>query len=59
MPFNPQRHHRHSIRLKGWDYRSAGLYYVTIVTKENACLFGNVECGRVVLNEVGKIVEGE
>ncbi len=59
MPFDPQRHHRHSIRLKGWDYRSAGIYYVTIVTKGNVYLFGNVECGRVVLNEVGKIVEDE
>jgi REP-associated tyrosine transposase len=59
MPFDPQRHHRHSIRLKGWDYRSACIYYVTIVTKENACLFGNVECGRVVLNGIGKIVEEE
>ncbi len=32
MPkFDPQKHHRRSIRLKGYDYASAGAYYVTIV----------------------------
>jgi putative transposase len=24
------RHHRHSIQLKGYDYASAGAYFVTI-----------------------------
>jgi REP element-mobilizing transposase RayT len=43
MPkFDPKIHHRKSIRLKGFDYSSAGAYYVTIVTWHRDCLFGEV-----------------
>jgi hypothetical protein len=31
--YNPKIHHRRSIRLKGYDYAQAGLYFVTICTK--------------------------
>jgi len=34
MPYDPQKHHRRSIRLKGYDYGSPGAYFVTICTKE-------------------------
>lgn len=37
--FDPQRHHRHSIRLPGWDYRSQAYYFVTICTYERQHLF--------------------
>jgi hypothetical protein len=30
MKFDPQKHHRRSIRLKDYDYSQAGAYYVTI-----------------------------
>jgi putative transposase len=30
MAYNPQRHHRKSIRLKGYDYAQAGVYFITI-----------------------------
>lgn len=33
MKYNPQKHHRRSIRLKGYDYHNAGAYFVTICTK--------------------------
>ncbi len=59
MSFDSQSRHRRSIRLKGWDYRRAGFYYVTIVTKNNVCLFGNVENEQMDLNEIGKIVQDE
>jgi REP element-mobilizing transposase RayT len=40
MPdFDPQKHHRISIRLRGWDYRSAAIYFVTICTHERQRLF--------------------
>jgi len=42
MRYDPERHHRRSIRLKGYDYAQAGAYFVTIVTHERACLFGEV-----------------
>ena len=28
--YNPEKHHRRSIRLKGYDYAGGGLYFVTI-----------------------------
>ena len=40
--FDPQKHHRRSIRVKGYDYSQAGAYYVTIVTWHRDCIFGNV-----------------
>jgi len=38
MPYDPQKHHRRSIRLKGYDYSSPGAYFVTICTKERECV---------------------
>jgi len=28
--YNPNIHHRRSIRLKGYDYSQAGMYFVTV-----------------------------
>ena len=36
--YDPRKHHRRSIRLKGYDYRNAGAYFVTICTKNRICL---------------------
>jgi REP element-mobilizing transposase RayT len=33
MKYNPNKHHRRSIRLKGYDYHNAGAYFVTICTQ--------------------------
>lgn len=30
MTFDPEKHHRRSIRLNGDDYAQAGAYFVTI-----------------------------
>ncbi|MFH1097473.1 MAG: transposase [Candidatus Desantisbacteria bacterium] len=38
-------HHRRSIRLKGYDYSSAGAYFVTICTQSRECLFGEIVVG--------------
>src|SRR5258706_3179965 len=60
MPkFDAQKHRRRSIRLKGYDYASAGGYYVTIVAWRRECLFGEVVNKEMVLNKIGKIVEWE
>jgi hypothetical protein len=58
MPFkfDPEKHHRRSIRLKGYDYIQAGAYYVTICTWQRELLFGEVVEGRVHLNRMGVIV---
>jgi putative transposase len=33
MKYNPSKHHRRSIRMKGYDYHTPGAYFVTICTK--------------------------
>lgn len=55
--FDPQKHHRRSIRLKGFDYSSEGAYYVTIVAQGRECLFGEIVDGEMRLNEYGEIVQ--
>ena len=46
---------RSSLRLKGYDYRNSGAYFVTICTADKQPLFGMVRDGRVQLNEFGQI----
>jgi REP element-mobilizing transposase RayT len=45
--FDPSRHHRRSIRLPGYDYRSAGAYFVTICTHQRELLFEDPVLRRV------------
>lgn len=33
MPYNPEIHRRRAVRLKGYDYSQAGLYFITICTR--------------------------
>jgi REP element-mobilizing transposase RayT len=40
--YNPNLHHRKSIRLRGYDYSKAGLYFITICTADRKCLFGKI-----------------
>jgi REP element-mobilizing transposase RayT len=56
MRYDLQKHHRRSIRLKGYDYTQAGAYFITIVTKDRACLFGRIVDGEMRLSHVGHIV---
>lgn len=48
---------RKSIRLKGYDYSQAGLYFITMVTQNRACLFGGITEGKIKLNSAGQMVE--
>ena len=56
MKYNPEKHHRRSIRLKGYDYSQAGLYFITICVKNRACLFGKIINDKMILNDAGKMV---
>ena len=40
--FDPQKHHRRSIRLQGYDYTSSGAYFITICFQGQECLLGEV-----------------
>lgn len=55
MQYDPQLHHRRSVRLKGHDYAMAGAYFVTVVARDDVCLFGDVADEAVHLNDVGRI----
>ncbi|MCB0201526.1 MAG: hypothetical protein H6649_12290 [Caldilineae bacterium] len=45
--------HRRSIRLRGYDYSQAGAYFITVVTHDRTCLFGQVVDGEMLLNAAG------
>jgi putative transposase len=57
MTYDPAKHHRRSIRLRGYDYRQAGAYFVTICTVKRQCIFGRVVDGQMILNAPGQMVE--
>jgi len=56
MPYDPNKHHRRSIRLRGYDYTRRGAYFVTICTHGRECLFGEVAGAEMRLNAYGRIV---
>ena len=64
MSYNPAKHHRLSIRLRGWDYASPGSYFVTLCIEDRerplrgqiTRLFGDIVDGKMRLNEFGRIV---
>ncbi|MEI7840468.1 MAG: transposase [Methylococcaceae bacterium] len=59
MTYNPDIHHRRSIRLKGYDYSQAGLYFVTICTHYSLPLFGEIIKGEMILNEAGMMIQNQ
>ena len=59
MPYNPDVHHRRSIRLKEYDYTQKGAYFITIVTYRREPLFGEIVDGVMQLNERGEIARRE
>ena len=57
MKYNPDIHHRRSIRLKGYDYSKEGLYFITTCTQNRLCLFGEIEKGGMILNDAGIMIK--
>ncbi len=53
--YNPDLHHRRSIRLKVYDYSQSGLYFITICCQDKICHFGKIENEIMILNDLGKI----
>ncbi|WP_287417903.1 transposase [Oceanithermus sp.] len=49
---------RKPTRLADYDYRTPGVYFVTVVTRGRACLFGEVDEGGMNVNAAGRMVEG-
>ncbi|MEN6469361.1 MAG: transposase [Smithella sp.] len=59
MKYNPAIHHRHSIRLKGYDYSQTGAYFITVCTHNRECLFCFINDDEITTNEYGDIVRRE
>jgi putative transposase len=59
MKYDPEIHHRRSIRLQGYDYSQSGAYFVTIVAWQRERLFGEIVAGEMQLNTFGEIVRAE
>ena len=59
MKYDPEKHHRRSIRLPGYDYSQSGFYFVTICCYQRQCLFGDIVDRAMRLNRYGEIVEKE
>jgi putative transposase len=56
MKYNSEIHKRKSIRLKGYDYSQAGLYFITICVQNRDDLFGMIENGEMKLNDAGQMI---
>ena len=54
---NPR--HRRSIRLPGYDYTSAGAYFVTLLVHQRQHLFGTLANGEVQLTAWGRLAQTE
>jgi len=56
MKYNPDKHHRRSIRLQGYDYSQPGAYFVTVCVQDQECLLGDIVDGEMRMNELGELV---
>ncbi len=59
MKYDPQKHHRRSIRLKGYDYTQAGAYFITICSNHREHVFGEIVNGELRCDAWGDIVRAE
>ena len=57
MSYDPNIHHRRSIRLKGYDYSQSGFYFITLCVQRRDYLFGEIVDHQMNLNDAGKMVE--
>jgi putative transposase len=55
MKYDPDLHHRQSIRLNGYDYSKSGAYFITICTHDRESLFGDIVNETMELNKLGDI----
>lgn len=54
--YDPKKHHRRSIRVKGYDYSRAGAYFITICMHNHEPLFGRIVNANMELSIYGRIV---
>jgi putative transposase len=59
VKYDPDKHHRRSIRLKEYDYAQAGAYFITICVQGRECVLGEVVNGEMRLTDWGRVVQYE
>jgi len=59
MSCDRNKHHRRSIRLRGYDYTSPGAYFVTICVRGRKCVLGYVADDEMVFSETGQVAEAQ
>ena len=57
MGFDPDVHHRRSIRLSGYNYSQPGANFLTLCMRDMKSLLGRIADGRMQLSPVGSIVQ--
>ena len=63
MTYNPDVHHRKSIRLKDYDYSKNGMYFITICTQNRRCVLseavgsGLVSALQIKLSYIGNLIK--
>jgi putative transposase len=58
MKSDARERRRRSIRLKDYDYRQPGAYFITVIAHKRECLFGRVVDSKMELNGYGNVVRG-
>ena len=57
MKYDSSKHHRRSIRLKGYDYSQAGAYFVTICINQGLHTLGEIRNSRMYPSQSGEMVQ--
>lgn len=57
MTHDPKKHHRRSVRLPAYDYTQPGAYFLTVVTHQRQCLFGEIVDAQVLVSGLGEAVK--
>jgi putative transposase len=55
--YDPNIHHRRSIRIPGYDYSQEGWYFITICAQNRKNMFGEIINGQMRLNSAGLMVK--
>jgi putative transposase len=56
MKHDPDRRHRHSVRLQGYDYTRAAAYFVTVCTQDRVPVLGEIVGDRAIFSSMGEMV---
>ncbi len=54
--YDPDKHHRRSIRLNHYDYAQPGAYFVTMCIQHRLWLLGEIVDGHMICNDAGTMV---